>query len=64
MVEQNKVTLLKDTLVQQFPDGFRILKESSPDDKFLVIDEFDIQPGSLYRVGPNGYFEYVGNDYE
>jgi len=59
-----KFTQIKNTLVQQFPDGFRILKESDPDDKFLVVDELDLKPGSTYRVGPNGFFEYIGNDYE
>ncbi len=47
-------------LLQQFPNGFRLLKESNPEDKFFVIDELDFEVGATYQVGPNGYFEYRG----
>ena len=40
--------------------GFKIVKESDPDNKFFVIDECDIQIGDVYEVAPNGYFELKG----
>jgi len=51
--------LWKDLLLTKFENGFRILKDKDPDDKFFVIDEVDIKIGDEYRVGPNGYFELI-----
>ena len=53
--------LWKDLLLTKFHNGFRILKNTDPEDKFFVIDEVDLQIGDIYVVGPNGYFEYRGN---
>ena len=46
--------LWKDLLLTKFENGFRILKDKDPEDKFFVIDEVDIKIGDEYRVGPNG----------
>ena len=51
----------KGLILQNFNrNGFRILSESEPDNKFFVIDECDIRIGDVYEVGPNGYFELKG----
>jgi hypothetical protein len=50
----------KDLLLMKFQNGFRILKDSNPDDKFFVIDDVELKIGDTYRVGPNGYFELIG----
>jgi hypothetical protein len=51
--------LWKDLLLMKFENGFRILSNKSPDDKFFVIDEVELKIGDIYRVGPNGYFERI-----
>lgn len=56
--------LWKNLLLMKFPNGFRILQDKDPDDKFFVIDDVEIEIGNVYRVGPNGYFEYIGNDFK
>lgn len=48
----------------KFQNGFRILKEKDPENKFFVIDDVELEIGNVYRVGPNGYFEYIGNDFK
>lgn len=48
----------------KFDNGFRILKESKQDDKFYVIDNMKFNIGDEFRIGPNGYFEYIGNPTE
>ena len=54
--------LEKGLILQNFNrNGFRIVKESEPDNKFFVIDECNIQIGDVYEVGPNGYFELKGS---
>lgn len=50
----------KDLLLMKFQNGFRILKDNNPDDKFFVIDDVELKIGDTYRVGPNGYFELIG----
>jgi hypothetical protein len=51
----------KGLILQNFNrNGFKIVKESDPDNKFFVIDECDIQIGDVYEVAPNGYFELKG----
>ena len=44
----------------KFQNGFRILTNKNPDDKFFIIDDVELQIGDVYRVGPNGYFEKIG----
>jgi hypothetical protein len=52
--------LWKDLLLMKFQNGFRILTNKKPDDKFFIIDDVELQIGDVYRVGPNGYFEKIG----
>lgn len=51
----------KNLLLMKFQNGFRILNDKDPDDKFFVIDDVELEVGDVYRVGPNGYFEKIGN---
>jgi hypothetical protein len=51
--------LWKDLLLMKFENGFRILSNENPDDKFFVIDEVELKIGDVYRIGPNGYFERI-----
>ena len=51
----------KDLLLMKFANGFRILNNTDPDDKFFVIDDVKFEIGDEFRVGPNGYFEKIGN---
>ena len=46
----------------KFQNGFRILTNKDPDDKFFVIDDVELQIGDIYKVGPNGYFEKIGTE--
>lgn len=45
----------------KFSNGFRILSQNDPDDKFFVIDDVEIKIGDTFRVGPNGYFERIAD---
>lgn len=54
--------LWKDLLLMKFQNGFRILTNKDPDDKFFVIDDVELQIGDIYKVGPNGYFEKIGTE--
>jgi|TARA_Y100000385_G_C12563824_1_gene413324 hypothetical protein len=54
--------LWKDLLLMKFQNGFRILTNSNPEDKFFVIDDVELQIGDVYKVGPNGYFEKIGGE--
>ena len=56
--------LWKDLLLLKFENGFRVLSNNDPEDKFFVIDDVKLKIGDLYQVGPNGYFEKVGNTLE
>ena len=51
--------LWKDLLLIKFENGFRILSNKEPDDKFFIIDEVELKIGEVYRIGPNGYFERI-----
>ena len=51
----------KDLVLTKFKNGFRILNEKNLDDKFFVIDDVKLNIGDEFRVGPNGYFEHIGN---
>tara|TARA_R110002072_G_scaffold204751_1_gene362693 strand:+ start:275 stop:493 length:219 start_codon:yes stop_codon:yes gene_type:complete len=51
----------KDYDIIKFENGFRVVKKSSPDDKFHMIDEGLLKSGDTFVVGPNGYFEHRGN---
>ena len=53
--------LWKDLLLMKFENGFRVLNNKDPEDKFFVIDDVKLNIGDEYRVGPNGYFEFIGN---
>ena len=53
--------LYKDLVLHKFENGFRILSKKDLDDKFFVVDEVELEVGATYQVGPNGYFEYIGN---
>jgi|TARA_B110000908_G_scaffold52871_1_gene64518 hypothetical protein len=53
--------LWKNLLLLAFKDGFRIMPDDAEDDKFFVLDECKFEIGDEYRVGPNGYFEKIGN---
>ena len=53
--------LWKDLVLSKFSDGFRILNGKNTDDKFFVIDDVELKIGDVFRVGPNGYFEHIGN---
>lgn len=39
--------------------GFRIVTEETPDDKFFVIDDVDLNIGDIYRISPTGFFELI-----
>ncbi len=45
----------------KFENGFRILSEKNTEDKHFVIDDVQVEIGDEFRVGPNGYFEFIGN---
>ena len=51
----------KDLVLMEFSNGFRILNGKDTEDKFFVIDDVNIEIGDEFRVGPNGYFERIGN---
>lgn len=51
----------KNLLLMKFENGFRILNEKDDDDKFFVIDDVQLEIGDEFRLGPNGYFERIGN---
>ena len=51
----------KELLLMKFSNGFRILSQNDPDDKFFVIDDVEIKIGDTFRVGPNGYFERIAD---
>jgi hypothetical protein len=53
--------LHQNLVLHKFENGFRILPQKDLEDKFFVIDDVQIEIGSEFRVGPNGYFEYIGN---
>lgn len=53
--------LWKDLVLTKFENGFRILNGKNTDDKFFVIDDVKLEIGDMFRVGPNGYFEHIGN---
>jgi len=53
--------LWKDLLLMKFENGFRILSEKNTEDKHFVIDDVQVEIGDEFRVGPNGYFEFIGN---
>ena len=54
----------KGLALTKFKNGFRILNEKNLDDKFFVIDDVELNIGDEFRVGPNGYFEHIGNPNE
>ena len=54
--------LWKDLLLIKFQNGFRILTNKDPDDKFFVIDDVEFNIGDVYKVGPNGFFERIGTE--
>jgi hypothetical protein len=54
--------LWKDLLLMKFQNGFRILTNKDPDDKFFVIDDVEFNIGDVYKVGPNGFFERIGTE--
>jgi hypothetical protein len=57
---KGKINMLwKDLLLIKFENGFRILSNKEPDDKFFIIDEVELKIGEVYRIGPNGYFERI-----
>lgn len=51
----------KNLILVKFDNGFRILNNTDPEDKFFVIDDVKLEIGDEFRVGPNGYFEHIGN---
>lgn len=51
----------KDLVLNKFSNGFRILNGKNTEDKFFVIDDVELNIGDEFRVGPNGYFEHIGN---
>ena len=53
--------LWKNLVLSKFSNGFRILNGKNTEDKFFVIDEVKLKIGDEFRVGPNGYFEHIGN---
>ena len=53
--------IYKELVLSKFDNGFRILNEKNLDDKFFVIDDVNLEIGDEFRVGPNGYFEHIGN---
>ena len=54
----------KNLLLMKFDNGFRILSEKDTDDKFYVFDDIEMEVGDVFRVGPNGYFERIGNTHK
>ena len=53
--------IYKNLVLSKFDNGFRIPNEKNLDDKFFVIDDVNVEIGDEFRVGPNGYFEKIGN---
>lgn len=58
---QGETNMWKDLILTKFKNGFRILNNKDADNKFFVIDDVKIKIGDEFRVGPNGYFEHIGN---
>jgi len=48
---------VSDLMINQFDNGFRIIKQADENNKHWILDELDIKIGDVYEVGPNGYFE-------
>ena len=38
-----------------------IVLDNKEEKKFFVLDDVELEIGDEFRVGPNGYFEYIGN---
>jgi hypothetical protein len=55
---------MRNVKLMKFENGFRLYDEENPEDKFFILDEEEFKIGDEFRVGPNGYFEYVGNRIE
>ena len=53
--------LWKDLMLMKFKNGFRILANKDPDDKYFILDDVELKIGDVFRVGPNGYFELIEN---
>ena len=53
--------LHKNLVLHKLENGVRILSTKDLDDKFFVIDDVKLEIGDEFRVGPNGYFEKIGN---
>ena len=51
----------KDLILMKFKNGFRISNNKDPEDNFFIIDDVEVKIGDVFRVGPNGYFEHIGN---
>jgi len=56
---ENTAKLFTELLLMRFKDGFRILADKDPDDKFFIIDDVQFAIGDVFRLGPNGYFEKI-----
>ena len=37
------------------------MPDNKEEKKFFVLDDVELEIGDEFRVGPNGYFEYIGN---
>lgn len=46
-------------MINQFDNGFRLVKHEDENNKHWILDELDVEVGDVYEVGPNGYFELV-----
>ena len=53
--------LWKNLLLMKFKNGFRVMPDNKEEEKFFVLDDVKLEIGDEFRVGPNGYFEYIGN---
>ena len=52
---------LKDYDIMKLSNGFRLVKQSDPDNRFNPIDTGLFGPGDTFTVGPNGWLEFTGN---
>ena len=53
--------LWKNLLLIKFKNGFRVMPDNKEEKKFFVLDDVELEIGDEFRVGPNGYFEKIGN---
>tara|TARA_R110002096_G_scaffold435105_1_gene659360 strand:- start:312 stop:503 length:192 start_codon:yes stop_codon:yes gene_type:complete len=55
---------LKDYDIIKINNGFRLVKQSDPDNRFNPMDTGLFEPGDTFTVGPSGWLEFTGNKHQ